>query len=215
VIRTALQAGLDADQLRAITGGQLERLLDRKEPLDLGPAPGGNRAGASILLERVNAMLLLGVSRMLLGDTGHEPLALARLACDIGADDAPETQVCRSVLSLLTLHERAASREGSGFAAPGASLVMLAANVTRTPDVPLPAIPELATAAEIRNASLVGHRIITATPDVRRLSTVFPTVTTASADPGFRGSSLADHMIADTPGPPQQGAKPRDRGADV
>jgi hypothetical protein len=91
---------------------------------------------------------------------------------------------------------------------------MLAANVTRTPDVPLPAIPELATAAEIRNASLVGHRIIAAAPEVRRLSTVFPTVTTASADPGFHGSSLADHMIADNPGPPRQGAEPRDRGAD-
>ena len=120
-------------------------------------------------------MLLLGVSRMLLGDTGYEPLALARLACDIGVDDAPETQVCRSVLALLELQERSA-RQGEGFAAPGAGLVMLAANVTRTPDVPLPPIPELATEADIRSASLVGHRLLEAsdvTPraaEIRRLS---------------------------------------------
>ena len=112
------------------------------------------------MLERVNAMLLLGVSRMLLGDTGYEPLALARLACDIGVDDAPETQVCRSVLALLELQECSA-REGEGFATPGAGLVMLAANVTRTPDVPLPPIPELATEADIRSASLAGHRLLT------------------------------------------------------
>jgi hypothetical protein len=180
VIRIALQAGLDADRLRAIAGGQLERLLEGKDPLDLGPAAGGHGA-PSILLERVNAMLLLGVSRMLLGDSGYEPLALARLACDIGVDDAPETEVCRSVLALLELQERNA-REGEGFAAPGAGLVMLAANVTRTPDVPLPPIPELATESDIRTASLVGHRLVEAsevTPlaaDIRRLSTIFPTV---------------------------------------
>ena len=95
MIRTALQTGVDADRLRAIAGGQLQRLLDGKDPLDLGPPVAGDRGAPSILLERVNAMLLLGVSRMLLGDTGYEPLALARLACDIGTDDAPETQVCR------------------------------------------------------------------------------------------------------------------------
>ncbi len=181
VIRTALQAGLDADRLRAIAGGQLERLLAGKDPLDLGPAAVGNRGAPSILLERVNAMLLLGVSRMLLGDTGYEPLALARLACDIGADDAPETEVCRSVLALLEL-QGSSAREGEGFAAPGAGLVMLAANVTRTPDVPLPPIPELATEADIRTASLVGHRLLEAgevTPraaEIRRLSAIFPTV---------------------------------------
>ena len=214
VIRTALQAGLDADRLRAIAGGQLERLLDEKDPLDLGPPVHASRGGTSILLERVNAMLLLGVSRMLLGDTGYEPLALARLACDIGVDDEPETQVCRSVLALLELQERTA-REGEGFAAPGAGLVMLAANVTRTPDVPLPPIPELATEADIRSASLVGHRLLEAsdiTPraaDIRRLSTIFPTVDMAGAPSGDnggerpvrRGSSLPDHMLVDDLGP--------------
>ena len=210
VIRTALQAGIGLDRVRVIAGGQLERLLDGKDPLDLGLAPGGSTRAPSILLERVNAMLLLGVSRMLIGDTGYEPLALARLACDIGDADAPETQVCRTVLSLLNLHESSA-REGEGFAARGAGLVMLAANVTRTPDVPLPAIPELATEADIRRASLVGHRLIEASEvpargaGVRRLSAIFPTVqvdTPAARGnederPDIRRSSVADHMIVD------------------
>ena len=161
---------------------------------------------------------------MLLGDTGYEPLALARLACDIGVDDEPETQVCRSVLALLELQE-CSSREGEGFATPGASLVMLAANVTRTPDVPLPPIPELATEADIRSASLVGHRLLTAsemTPraaEIRRLSTIFPTVdmtiassTSDDSEPSdLRGSSLADHMIVDHLGPPARAARAEDR----
>lgn len=224
MIRTALQAGLDADRLRAIAGGQLQRLLDGKDPLDLGPAVASGRGAPSIMLERVNAMLLLGVSRLLLGDTGYEPLALARLACDIGVDDEPETQVCRSVLALLELQE-CSSREGEGFATPGASLVMLAANVTRTPDVPLPPIPELATEADIRSASLVGHRLLTAsemTPraaEIRRLSLIFPTVdmtiassTSDDSDPSdLRGSSLADHMIVDHLGPPARAARAEDR----
>ena len=224
VIRSALQAGIDSDRLRAIMGGQLERLLAGKDPLDLGPPIGGSVNTPSILLERVNAMLLLGVSRMLLGDTGYEPLALARLACDIGADDAPETQVCRSVLSLLDLQESSAREgEGEGFAAPGAGLVMLAANVTRTPDVSLPTIPELATEADIRRASVVGHRLIDAgdvsarAAEIRRLSMIFPTVDTSTVPAAesdrdrrdLRWSSLADHMMVDDLGPP-----PRPTGAE-
>jgi uncharacterized protein len=42
MIRTALQTGLDTDHLRAIAGGQLQRLLDGKDPLDLGPASAGS-----------------------------------------------------------------------------------------------------------------------------------------------------------------------------
>ena len=87
-------------------------------------------------------MLLLAVSRILMGDSGHEPLALARLACDVGTDQGPEAAVCRNVLALLELDARETEdHSGTGFAARGASIVMLAANMTRTPDVPLPEIP--------------------------------------------------------------------------
>lgn len=218
VIRTALQAGIGQDHLRAIGGGQLERLLAGRDPLDLGPAPGNATSAPSILLERVNSMLLLAVSRMLLGDSGYEPLALARLACDVGSIDAPETEVCRNVLALLDLHDRRAAEEseGDGFTAPGIGLVMLAANVTRTPNVPLPAVPELATVADIRNSSRIGHRLIefhAAPPgltDSRRLSGIFPTVDLTAPHAGddasdgrdIRRSSAADHMIIDAVGLP-------------
>ena len=39
VLRAALAAGLSAEQIAIVAGGQLERLLDGAEPLDLGPAP--------------------------------------------------------------------------------------------------------------------------------------------------------------------------------
>jgi hypothetical protein len=111
--------------------------------------------------------------------------------------------VCRSVLSLLELQESSV-REGEGFAAPGAGLVMLAANVTRTPDVPLPPIPELATEADIRSASLVGHRLLDASEvspraaEIRRLSTLFPTVS-------------VDHVMVDQVGPPAQAVEAEER----
>ena len=42
-LRCALQAGLGEEAVRSMAGGQVERLLDGEEPLDLGPA---RRAGA-------------------------------------------------------------------------------------------------------------------------------------------------------------------------
>jgi hypothetical protein len=195
MIWAALQAGLDADRLRVIGGAQCERLLAGKDPLDLGPRrPVGNSKSTSILLERINAMLLLAVSRILMGDSGHEPLALARLACDVGTDQGPEAAVCRNLLALLELDARQTEdHSGTGFAARGASIVMLAANMTRTPDVPLPEISELATATAMRNASMVGHRLLDAAEPVaqseqlRRVSAIFPTIdVTRRRDPTDR-----------------------------
>ena len=39
-LRHSLQLGLEAEQIRGVLGGQAPRLLDREEPLDLGPPPG-------------------------------------------------------------------------------------------------------------------------------------------------------------------------------
>ena len=114
-VRFGLQAGLTAEQLAGVLGGQAERLLAGDEPLDLGPAPGPARLAYSVLLERLTSFLTLAVGRMLMGRTGYEPLALSRLACDIGADDAPESQVCRNVLALLEGQEAfARSNPGDG-----------------------------------------------------------------------------------------------------
>ena len=39
-IRHGLQVGLDPDAVRGVLGAQARRLVEREEPLDLGPAPG-------------------------------------------------------------------------------------------------------------------------------------------------------------------------------
>ena len=64
-----------------------------EEPLDLGPAPGDPDLSQSLLLRRVGVWLALAIGRMLLGDSGYEPLSLARLACDIGDDAYREIDV--------------------------------------------------------------------------------------------------------------------------
>ena len=59
-------------------------------------------------------------------------------------DDAPEAPACRSVLALLDRRDRfAAEHAGEGTRqALGMHLVVSALAVARTPDVPLPALPE-------------------------------------------------------------------------
>jgi len=65
-------------------------------------------------------------------------LALARLACDVPAeiDDAP---VFAAVLRLLDQYERLAAATDPADRRPR-SLLILAATVARTPEVPLPAL---------------------------------------------------------------------------
>jgi len=95
---------------------------------------------------------------MLMGRTGYEPLALSRLACDVGADDAPESRVCRNVLALLEGQEAFRTRApGDGPPlAPGIRSIMLAACISRTPDVPLPALAERIRGDELRAEAAAG-----------------------------------------------------------
>ncbi|HMI98632.1 MAG TPA: amidohydrolase family protein [Gaiellaceae bacterium] len=189
-VRFGLQAGLSPEQLNGVLGAQATRLLDGDEPLDLGPAPGPERFAYSLLLERLTSLLVVAVGRMVMGRTGYEPLALARLACNVGADDAPEADVTRSVLALLEGQERFA-REHPGDGpplAPGIRSIMLAACVSRTPDVPLPALPDFAHGEHLRAEEEAGHRSFEAT----RLHRV-PLV----LQPDLRHSSAADHLMVD------------------
>jgi hypothetical protein len=76
------------------------------------------------------------------GIVANEALALAALACEVG-DDAPQAPVCRSILALLEEHAQWTD-DGPGRPerlAPGLHLVVMAAAVARTPDVPLPPDP--------------------------------------------------------------------------
>ena len=141
-LRYALQAGLSPEAVRSVAGGQLERLLDGEAPVDLGPAPGAEASRPDPLLERVYAFLLTALGQMFQGLEPTETLALAALACEVG-DDAPQAAVCRSVLALLEERELWKS-DGPGRPSrltPGIHLVVAAAVVARTPDVPLPPEP--------------------------------------------------------------------------
>jgi predicted TIM-barrel fold metal-dependent hydrolase len=144
-LRYALQAGLSAEQVHAVAGGQVERLIAGEEQLDLGPAPGPRSVGHDPVLDRVYTFLVMAVGRMLTGTGADEALALAVLAAEVG-DDAPQAAVCRSILALLEerreLAERSSTRlDGRPISVPGIHLVVLAAALTRTPDVPLPPDP--------------------------------------------------------------------------
>jgi uncharacterized protein len=154
-IRCALQAGLSSDQVRVIGGEQLGRILDGGAPIDLGAAL-GQGVRSDPLLARVHAYLVTAVGRMMIGDRADDYVGLARLACEVG-DDAPQAATCASVLELLdrmdsfaSEYEEPARPPGSQVLRPfrGVALVIAAAAVALTPDVPLPDVGDRAGVAE-------------------------------------------------------------------
>ena len=150
VLRLATQAGVGEEAVRAMAGGQLERLLQGEERITTGPAPGTDHLGRSAVLDRVHGFLMAALGQMLIGAEPSELLALSELACEVG-DDAPEADVCRSILALLEERERYQTppdeRPPPRFAR-GLHLVVLAAALTRTPDAPLPEEPVAVDVAE-------------------------------------------------------------------
>jgi predicted TIM-barrel fold metal-dependent hydrolase len=149
-LRCALQAGLDADQVRVIAGEQMQRLLDGEDPIELGPPPGVDALQLDLLLERIYAYLITMFGRLLIGEPAPDYLGLARLACEVG-DGVPQARVCESVLALLDRFEHfsppppAADDGGPAGPAtrfPGLGVVLAASVVARTPDVPLPEVVE-------------------------------------------------------------------------
>jgi uncharacterized protein len=141
-MRHGLQVGLDPDAIRGILGAQAHRLVEGEDPLDLGPAPGSGSLSRDPLLERVYSFLLSAVGQMFAGVEPKETLALAALACDTG-DDIPHAPIYRAIMSLI---DARASYDASGDGrpsrfAPGIHLIIVAAALARTPDVPLPEGP--------------------------------------------------------------------------
>jgi predicted TIM-barrel fold metal-dependent hydrolase len=137
-LRCALQAGLTTDQVRAVAGGQLARLLDGHPPQDLGPAPGGPVKGSDVLLERVADSLVSALARRVVGHDGDEPIALARLGCAVGPD-AEQAEVCASILALIDRGEaHRALPESERYAFSDLHVLACALAVARTPDVPVP-----------------------------------------------------------------------------
>jgi hypothetical protein len=138
--RTGLQAGLTAEQLRAIYGAQMERVVSGEEPLELGPAPDCARA-LDPLLERVVSHITSTIARAFVRAETEEALGLARLACAVG-EDGPHADVHAAVLELLELYEQELAPPPPGRAFPLAVRYLVAANtVARTPDAPMPDRP--------------------------------------------------------------------------
>jgi hypothetical protein len=138
-LRHGLQVGLSPEALRHVVGGQALRVVEGEEPADLGPAPGIDSLSRDPLLERAYTFLVSAVGQMFNGVDPLETLALARLACDVG-DDAPHAAVHRGIVSLLDARA-AYDPTGDGRPtrfAPGLHLIVAAATLARTPDVPLP-----------------------------------------------------------------------------
>ncbi len=68
-------------------------------------------------------------------------LSLARLACEVPAD-APQAAHCRTMIELIDAFERQAAQTPEGRPFPrGLQLAVLALNIARTPDVPVPDAP--------------------------------------------------------------------------
>jgi predicted TIM-barrel fold metal-dependent hydrolase len=199
VMRCGLHVGLSPEQLACIMGGQSDRLIRGEDPIDAGPPPGRQQFASDVLLERVYTLLVMAVGRMVVGETGYEPLALARLGCELGGADTTEGQAAQHVLAILDRQERFAREQGSdsGPFYPGVRLIMLAAGITSTPEVALPANPDLTTTASIRGASMAGHRASEAAD--------LPGPVVRHGD--LRRSSMADHMVGDPSplGPPEEG----------
>ena len=140
-LRFALQAGLGVDAIHTIAGAQLERLLDGGEPIDAGPPPGAPPA-LDPLLERVVSHLNQAIARTFDHGDPEEPVALARLACAVG-EDGPHAELMGAVLGLLDQYEDGLVAAPPGDRFPEALRLLVAAtSIARTPDVPLPDIPE-------------------------------------------------------------------------
>ena len=137
-LRCALETGLSAEQIRGVAGGTMRAILDHEDLPDLGPAPGPPGHPLDPLMARVSDYLVAALNRRVVGDDGDEPVALARLSCDVPTDSelAP---AMRSVLALIDRSEelRALPEEERGRFGD-LHVLACALTVARTPAVGLP-----------------------------------------------------------------------------
>jgi predicted TIM-barrel fold metal-dependent hydrolase len=137
VVRCARHVGMSDDQVRGVMGGQLERLIARDEPLDLGPAIGQRERPADVLLMRVATFLTMAIGRIFSGDDGAETLQLARLACDV-VDDDPHADVFAAIVSLLDIHDEIAAPSPRNPGSRGVHTLMTAICLAATPELGAP-----------------------------------------------------------------------------
>jgi predicted TIM-barrel fold metal-dependent hydrolase len=138
MLRTALQAGLSADQVRLIASGQALRIADGEPLATAGPAIGERERAPHNLLDRVAEFLLIGTIASMRGlDAGVEMLALARLACDV-PDEVDDAPVFAAIRRLMDTHD--AIKAENPDDRRRLAFLILALTVARTPDVPVPVL---------------------------------------------------------------------------
>ena len=136
-LRCALEAGLSHEQIAAVFGGQVQRLVTGRDALDLGPAPGPAPA-VDPLLERVVAHLTTAMGPAFANGETTESLGLARLSAGVG-DEHPHADVFATILWLLDLFEEHVGPPPPGRMFPEAGRFVVAALVlARTPRAALP-----------------------------------------------------------------------------
>ena len=135
-LRTALQVGLTPEQIRSVTSEQALRIAAGAPLEPAGPAVGERERAPHLLLDRVAEFLLMSAISSMRGGDPTEPLALARLACDVPEeiDDAPVFAAIRDLLDSFDSYvaEHPDDRRRLTF-------LILAATVARTPEVPIAA----------------------------------------------------------------------------
>ncbi len=134
-LRTALHVGLSPEQIRSITSEQALRIAAGAPLEPAGPPVGERERAPHVLLDRVAEFLLLSAISAMRGGDPTEPIALARLACDVPdeIDDAPVFAAIRGLLDRYDDYttENPTDRRRLTF-------VILAAGVARTPEIPIP-----------------------------------------------------------------------------
>ncbi len=135
-LRCALQAGLTAAQLEGVMGGQIARIVDRDETPDLGPAVGDGRIRRDPLLARVEYFTNCAFATAIAGGDDAEFIDLARLACLVG-DNAPQAPLAESIRELLALALTIPMGESLTDRFAHIHLLVSAAAIAATPDVPV------------------------------------------------------------------------------
>jgi len=137
-LRYALQAGVGAEALRSIAGGQMERLLNGEELASFDRAPGeADRLHPH--LERIVSHLTAAIGAALYDGDHLELVSLALLACEVDRDD----EHAELIAAVATLLRRAGELTEAGSDADvrfPRSLRLLVATlaIARTPAAPLP-----------------------------------------------------------------------------
>ena len=139
--RVSTAVGLDAEQRRAIAGGQLARVVAGEDPADLGPAPGLHAVGERVIeAERVVTYCSIALQLGYRGLDPSEAVALARVACRTCREAGSARALLAYVDRLLAIGQEAAAADPeTSFAAVPAAL--LALTLAGTPEAGVPDVP--------------------------------------------------------------------------